>query len=251
MDVHNPEPGQYTPNYDAVYKKSPITMFDNHSSSNNFTKTHRQNFSDLQASNENINISIAFKNDMSLYINKTHRSTIDYTQGREKNKTLSKKEVNKDVSFSQKSPGSNTKGIKFDLCSPRKNFVEAKGPKILSYVEPVNYVELLSPKNKINGGNNFSSRNRIQGFNMDKKLGRSLSTLINFNNVPSPCDYNPDWKINKNHISSPIHFDKSLTPSKQYVFKKILYSFNPSTDFKVTQIKTIIENTSHRNKNKI
>jgi hypothetical protein len=78
---------------------------------------------------------------------------------------------------------------------------------------------------------------------MDKTIGRSLTNLINPNNFPSPCDYSPKYDVTRNSITNQIHFLREDDPEKmkKFAFKKILYSYDQSSDYRSAQVKNLID----------
>jgi hypothetical protein len=93
------------------------------------------------------------------------------------------------------------KGIKFELYSPRKEFVTPKGNNILTYLSPAMYEE--SPRNKSNSNFNKSSKIiKLKGIKFDRMRGRCLSDLINPNNFPTPGTYNPNYDFVRSSLAS-------------------------------------------------
>jgi hypothetical protein len=126
---------------------------------------------------------------------------------------------------------STIKGIKFECYSPRKELNKTKNSVILSYFEPTNCNEKISKSKK------------IKGITMDKSLGHSYAHMTNNNNFPSPCDYSPNWNLTQKKITKKILFteEKDLEKERKKLVKKVLYDYNPTSEYNVSRIKKLIQ----------
>ena len=242
---YNPNPYKYNPNYNSIYKNVPSVKFmkpikyisplkkkDNESISlekknklkipkikqsfnlnilnnykNNFIKNN--NLNNIQNSSTNIT---TFNNYENNNINEIINTERKLKKSKSQNKYYIKKNHLPPIS-------KNNHALKFSQYTSRKYIIPMKLDK-LTYLEPINY---------------FENINKIMDFN--KMNSRTENILNNPSSLENPSIYYYEPKYNYIEKNSPIisfnNSTKQLKKSKKFLLKKLLGSYNFSSEYQL------------------
>ena len=220
----NPDPYKYNPNYNSIYKNVPSVKFmkpikyisplkkkDNESIS--LEKKNKLKIPKIKQS-FNLNILNNYKNN---FIKNNNINEIINTEGKlKKSKSQNKYYIKKN----HLPPISkNNHALKFSQYTSRKYIIPMKLDK-LTYLEPINY---------------FENINKIMDFN--KMNSRTENILNNPSSLENPSIYYYEPKYNYIEKNSPIisfnNSTKQLKKSKKFLLKKLLGSYNFSSEYQL------------------
>jgi len=96
---------------------------------------------------------------------------------------------------------------------------------ILTYLSPNNLLE--------------SAKNTMVEFN--KMKNRNSNDILNVNNYPAVCYYEPKYDFTVDHPQHTNYFKKERNITKKFLVKKMWGSYDVSTDYRLVKLKSFVD----------
>lgn len=114
--------------------------------------------------------------------------------------------------------------FRFSLYTDRKDMQLNESNPIISYLEPIDHTK------------------GVKSINFEKMKDRPLHGMAIVNNVPTICYYKPNYDSVLKSSPRALKFNNEKVDfSKQYLVKKMWKSYDVTSDYKLVQLKTIVE----------
>lgn len=117
------------------------------------------------------------------------------------------------------------KAIKFSDYSIRKDMFKSNKLPILTYLNPNNPLD--------------SAKKTMVEFN--KMKNRNSNDIINVNNYPAVCYYEPKYDFTVDHPKHANYFKKERNITKKFLVKKMWGSYDVSTDYRLVKLKSFVD----------
>jgi len=115
--------------------------------------------------------------------------------------------------------------IKFSEYSVRKDMFKNNKLPILTYLNPKSPLE--------------SVKKTMIEFN--KMKNRNVNDILNVNNYPAVCYYQPKYDFTLNNPQHTINFKKERNITKKFLVKKMWGSYDVSTDYRLVKLKDFVD----------
>jgi len=117
------------------------------------------------------------------------------------------------------------KAIKFADYTIRKDMFKSTKLPILTYLDPIH--PLVSAKKT------FVEFNRMKN--------RNINDILNINNNPAICYYQPKYDFIVDHPQHTFNFKKERNITKKFLIKKMWGSYDVSTDYRFVKLKSFVD----------
>jgi len=197
-----PEPGRYSPNYNAIYRNVPGVQIRNDKTITKSSSLMNLKHSTLDQ-NQNKNTIIDGKKATVASGNPSLDSSVNNSIEETVVKDKKKKKPEK--------------GIDFTRFSPRKDPVLVESSQVLSYIEPINYGQV--------------NKRKVRSIDFTKMSMRKDPSGLE--SSPAVCTYNPENKSIVKNMKDIIEYNtKKKNRRRNY---KVLTNYNPPINYQMVQ----------------